>query len=156
MRKNSNKIPAVMSNPVPDIAECVKYKGDLWRVVAWFRLVKKRGLDTSTDFVDKIMNKILLEDPYHCHYRLEPCHRDVADTIEIYAVCGAIVRVGDVKRTGFYVDWPKEHIDEEREIAIIRANSRDRAFSGIGNGYHDLLEQLFPERDIIEYGYNRE
>jgi hypothetical protein len=156
MRKNSNKLPAVMSNPVPDMAECVKYQGNLWRVCAWFKLVKKRNLDTSTDFIDKIMNKILLEDPYQCHYRLEPCLRDEADAIEIYAVCGAIVRIADVKRTGFYVDWSLEDINEERGRAVNRATDRDKAFHGIGNGYHDLLERLFPERDILEYGYNRE
>jgi hypothetical protein len=140
-----------MTNPVPDICECVTYDGERWRVTGWHCL--EAIPPCGDDIIGQLMEDIRKKDPETVTHKLVCCTREQATVISLYAVCGAFVRIDEVQREGKYVQWSDKQINEHREIAIRHANSPDRMFDGLGRGYKSTLQRLFPDQN---FSYNPE
>lgn len=136
---------ANLHNPVPDIAELVTYKTkwrtETMRVAGWYCLQK-----ISKPKCD-IITKILRESSDAVGFKLVPCARKNATVVELVGVAGALVRITDkgLTREGEYVQWDKQFIKEQKDSWKLRYSDKDRMVNGLGSGYRDTLERLYPE-----------
>ena len=97
------------SNSVPDVAESVTYIGENrvffgehhWRVSGWYCQDEKRP------------------------WTLRHCTREEAQVISLTGVCGAIVRIDEVERSGQYVRWSAQVIETEIKNALNRIGRFD-------------------------------
>lgn len=142
---------ANLTNPVPDLAEAVTYtrdgRTDRMRVDGWYCLQKVAK--PKSDHVSKIITELIREDPTSMGYRLMPCPRRKATVVSLYAIAGALVRIDDpgLVREGKYIEWSPAFIKEEKKSWAYRVR-RLSPIDGLGRGYRDTLERLFPEVDL--------
>lgn len=107
---------ADMSNIVPDIAEGVEYKGNKYRVTGWLKdYVPKPLIKKDDNMPDEIFQIFVdLRKKRNKEKRYEWCLREEAQYVTIYAVCGHVAKINEVKRAGYYIDWPEEFIQDAK------------------------------------------
>lgn len=88
----------------PEICDIVKYRGDLYRVVAYTKATPAPPNHNGVRFTDADGN-------FHTW-----CSRDEATHAEIVGVCGFIAKISKLEPAG-KVDWTIEQIEEERKFA---------------------------------------
>jgi hypothetical protein len=136
---------ADLTHPIPDIAEAVTYTRDdgrreMMRVKGWYHLrpVERPSCDVTNEVIRGAGDAV--------GFTLAPCARDQATVLGLAGIAGALVRVDSPQlvREGRYVQWPKSHIDEARTQWLTFHCTRE----GLGRGYRDTLERLFPGTDF--------
>lgn len=141
--------PADLSNPVPDIGECMVYTRDgrteHMRVTGWYCL--KPVAKPEDDHASQIITEILREENA-VGFVLVPCTRAEATVIGLYAVGSALVRINDagLTREGAYVPWSEELLKSEAD-SWLNFHCKHRGHA-IGRDHRDLLTRLFPEVDF--------
>ena len=146
---------ANLSNPVPDMEELVNIGGSYGKVAGWWKLrqIARPPFDTSTEMglVNQIVYFMDIEDPKFSHYRLIRCKREEATVVDL-GTFRARLDDPSIHREGKYA-MPLEFCQSQAESFLRRVGNLCFPNYGNDNGY---LEWMFPELDILEYGYNKE
>lgn len=103
----------------PDICTLVEYDGRGWRVTGWLKEAVRPQFDENQLYGDNgVLAEILFD---ACQEiggkRLVHCTREEATMVSLYAICGAIVPVEQVKVTG-RVNWSEDMIEQQRRSAL--------------------------------------
>jgi len=112
-----------MKENIPGICEKVIYKRKSYRVTGWYRLAPIPVLD-PLDFI----GKILFESCQKINgNRMQHCLPEEATHVGIYAVCGGIVPISQVKRTR-ELCWKIDIAVEETEQALKLGKAHQMVF----------------------------
>lgn len=107
---------ADLKNPVADIGELFEYRDNKYRVAAWLKDPPEPEPFTGNfEFLNELMNEFKKESEERGEKRYQFCSREEAQYIEGHGIAGCIAPIDKIKRIGYYVNWPKKHIQEAIE-----------------------------------------
>lgn len=118
-----------------DIGTIVEYgldsfgeKPATYRVSSWLRIAQRPKFNETPENINELIDEVLFDSCQKINgNRMQWCLQHEATHVGLTGIAGRIAPIEECKIIGI-VDWPKEHIEDERKHAIALGERHEMLF----------------------------